>query len=113
MIPGYIGLLVVGVIIAYMFGGTTQRPGTYYIWTNWISDLGASPHTIAPYLYDIACICAGIFTIPFTFYLEKLLVPMPEKPEEYKNTTRLRFRIGSYAFIFGMIGSLAYIGVGI
>ncbi|MHA1291694.1 MAG: DUF998 domain-containing protein [Promethearchaeota archaeon] len=113
IIPGYLGLLIIGVIIAYLFGGTVQGPGQYYIWTNWISDLGGSPYTPAPYLYDIAAIIAGILTIPLTFYLEKLLVPLPEKPEEYKQTTRLRYRLGSYAFIFSIIGNLGYIGVGI
>lgn len=109
----YIPLLIIGVIVAYMFGGTRIGPGEYYIWTNWISDLGGSPFTPAPYLYDIACILAGILTLPMTFYMENLLVPLPEKPEDYNKITRLRYRLGSYAFLFGIIGNLSYIGVGI
>ena len=109
----YLPLVLIGVIIAYLFGGTRIGPGEYYIWTNWISDLGGSPFTPAPYLYDIACIVAGILTIPFTFYMEKLLVPMPKKPEDYNKTSRLRYRIGSWAFLFSIIGNVGYIGVGI
>jgi len=113
VIPGYIGLLIICVIVAYFFGGAQQGPGEYFIWTNWISDLGGSPYTPAPWLYDMACIIAGALTIPFTFYLEKLLVPMPQKPEDYKKTTRLRYRIGSFAILFSIIGNLGYILVGI
>lgn len=107
VLPGYLGLLIVAVIVAYLTGGTADPPGTYSILTRWISDLGGSPYTAAPYLYDIACILAGTLTIPFTFYLEKLLVPVSPK------TTRLRYRMGSYAFLFSIIGNVGYILVGI
>ncbi len=113
VIPGYLGLLFVGVIVAYAAGGIAQGPGTYYIWTNWISDLGSFNYTPAPYLYDIAAILAGILTIPFTYYLEKLLVPLPQKPEDYNKITRLRYRIGSYAFLMSIIGNIGYVLVGI
>ena len=113
VIPGYLGLVLLGVIIAFLFGGTAQGPGEYYIWTNWISDLGGSPFTPAPYLYDIACILAGVLTLPFTFYLETKFAPMPKDPEDLKNCSRLRYRLASYAFLFSLIGKLGYIGVGI
>ncbi|MHA1148538.1 MAG: hypothetical protein ACTSR8_09870 [Promethearchaeota archaeon] len=106
-LPGYLGLVFIGILVAYLTGGTQDPPGTYSIFTHWISDLGGSPYTIAPYLYDLACIFAGALTIPLTFYLEKLLVPLEPK------TTRLRYRIGSYAFLFGIIGNIGYIFVGI
>ncbi len=101
-------LIIIGVIIATVFGTTH-----YTIWTNWISDLGTAKHTPAPYLYDIACVIAGGLTIPLTFYLEKILAPMPQEPSEYKKFSRLRYRISSFGFVMGIIGNLGYIGVGI
>ena len=106
---GYISLLIIGVIIAALFD-----PDGYTIWDNWISDLGAHNHTPAPFLYDIACIVAGSMTIPLTFYLEKLLAPLPERTKlREQHYSRLRFRLSSFAFLFSIIGNLGYIGVGI
>lgn len=108
VIPGYIGLLIIAVIVAMLSG-----PGGFNILDHYISDLGGSWKTPAPYLYDIACILAGILTIPFTFYVEKLFVPMPKSPEEFNKITRLRYRLGTLAFITSIIGNIGYIGVGI
>lgn len=108
VIISYLLLLIIGVIIATFFGTTNYR-----IWTHWISDLGTLKHTPAPYLYDAAAIIAGTLTIPLTFYLEKILAPMPQKPNEYNRYSRLRYRIASYGFLWNMIGNLGYIGVGI
>jgi hypothetical membrane protein len=106
---GYIGLLVIGVIVAALLD-----PEAYTIWDNWISDLGSSNDTPAPYLYDIACIIAGTMTIPLTFYTEKIFAPLPKKAQmEDQHFSRLRFRLSSYAFLFSIIGNLGYIGVGI
>lgn len=112
-IPGYLGLLLVGVIIAFAFGGSDMGPGKYYIWTNYISDLGSIRFTPAPYLYDLAAILGGGLTIPCTFFIERLLVPLPQKPDDYNKTTRLRYRLGSYAFLCSIIGNIGYIGIGI
>jgi hypothetical membrane protein len=106
---GYLSLLILGVIIA-----TLLDPDGYTIWDNWISDLGSHDHTPAPVLYDIACIIAGSMTIPLTFYLEQLLAPLPNRANLGKQYySRLRFRLGSFAFLFSLIGNLGYIGVGI
>lgn len=106
---GYISLLIIGVIIAALFD-----PDGYTIWDNWISDLGSFNHTPAPFLYDIACIIAGSMTIPLTFYVEKLLAPLPRREElREQHYSRLRFRLSSFAFLFSIIGNLGYIGVGI
>ena len=106
---GYILLLVIAVIIA-----TFLDPDGYTIWDNWISDLGSINHTPAPYLYDIACIIAGSMTIPLTFYMEKLLAPLPNETRlENPHYSRLRFRLSSFAFLFSIIGNIGYIGVGI
>jgi len=102
-------LLIIGVIIAALLD-----PDGYTIWDNWISDLGSSNDTPAPFLYDIACIIAGTMTIPMTFYMEKLLAPLPKKTKlREQHYSRLRFRLSSFAFLFSIIGNFAYIGVGI
>ncbi len=104
----YIPLLIIGCIVAAVFD-----PDGYTIWTNWISDLGSINHTPAPYLYDIACIIAGIMTVPFTFYMENFLAALPKNPIETSKFTRFKIRLASYAFLSGIIGNLSYIGVGI
>jgi hypothetical membrane protein len=104
----YIPLIIIGVIIA-----ATLDPDGYTIIDNWISDLGTSAHTPAPYLYDIACIVAGSLTIPFSFYMENLLAPLPKRDEKRTNYSRLRFRLASYSLFFSLIGNIGYIGVGI
>ncbi|HEY0088148.1 MAG TPA: DUF998 domain-containing protein, partial [Candidatus Lokiarchaeia archaeon] len=103
----YIALLVIAVIIAFLFG-----PESFNIWLHNISDLGSIRYSPAPYLYDLAGIIAGIFTIPFSFYMEKILAPIPEK-KDISSFSRLRFRLGSYAFLFSIIGNIGYIMVGI
>jgi hypothetical membrane protein len=106
---GYISLLIIGVIVAAL-----GDPDGYTIWDNWISDLGSIDHTPAPILYDIACIVAGSMTLPLTFYMEKLLAPLPKRTElNEQHYSRLRFRLSSYTFLFSIIGNLGYIGVGI
>ena len=106
---GYISILIIAVIIAAVFD-----PDGYTIWDNWISDLGSSNHTPAPFLYDIACIIAGSMTIPLTYYMENLLAPLPKRSQlRETNYSRLRFRLSSFAFLFSIIGNFGYIGVGI
>jgi len=104
----YIPLIIIGIIIAAYLD-----PDGYSILTNWISDLGGSPHTTAPYLYDLACIVAGTLTIPFAFYLENLLAPLPKRQGTQVHFSRMRFRLVSSAFLFSLIGSIGYVGVGI
>ena len=106
---GYIFLLIIGVITA-----TSLDPDGYTIWENWISDLGSINDTPAPILYDIACIVAGSMTIPLTYYMEKLLAPLPKRTKmRGEHYSRLRFRLSSFAFFFSIIGNFGYIGVGI
>ncbi|MFX1420334.1 MAG: DUF998 domain-containing protein [Promethearchaeota archaeon] len=106
---GYILLLIIGVIVAALLD-----PDGYTIWDNWISDLGSFDHTPAPFLYDIACIVAGAMTIPLTYYMEKLLAPLPKRKKlGTQHYSRLRFRLSSFAFLFSIIGNFGYIGVGI
>ncbi len=103
----YIGLVGIGVLVAAIF-----KP-PYTIWDNWISDLGANEHTPVPILYDLACIFAGILTIPFHFYLEKYIAPIPRTADELPAPHRWSYRLMSMGFFFSMLGSFFYIGVGI
>ena len=103
----YLGLLFIGVIIAAIFG-----PEGYTILTHYISDLGSLEYTPAPYLYDIACIFAGILTIPFTYYLENQIASIPRN-EDLPAPHRWIYRLMSWGYLFSMIGSIFYIGVGI
>jgi len=79
-----------------------------------ISDLGGSNYTPTPFIFDIACIFAGIMTIPLTFYIENLFAPLPSRKNLREiHFSRLRFRLGSNAFFFSLMGNFAYIFVGI
>ncbi|MHA1311709.1 MAG: DUF998 domain-containing protein [Candidatus Helarchaeota archaeon] len=104
----YFGFLIIGAIIAEFFG-----PEGYSIMTHYISDLGSWNYTPAPYLYDIACICAGILTIPFTFYLEKFIAPLPNTQEDVNLQHRWIYRFMGANFFLSMFGSFFYVGVGI
>jgi len=104
----YIGLLLIGVLIA-----ATLHPGGYTVWDNWISDLGSIEHTPAPYLYDIACAAAGILSMPFIFYQEKHIAPIPRTPEDLPAPNRMTYRGIGLAFFFTLLGNFFYIFVGI
>ncbi len=109
VITGYLTLLLIAVVIAAIWG-----PYGYTIWTRMISDLGGSRYTPMPIIFDIACIFAGIMTIPLTFYIENLFAPLPSRKNLRQiHFSRLRFRLGSNAFLFSLMGNLAYIFVGI
>jgi hypothetical protein len=109
VISVYFTLLLIAVIIAAIWG-----PYGYTIWTRMISDLGGSKYTPAPIIFDIACIFAGIMTIPLTFYIEKLFAPLPNRKNLGEiHYSRLRYRLSSNAFFFSLMGNIGYIFVGI
>jgi len=103
----YIGLVAIGVLVAAL----TKPP--YTILNNWISDLGSSKHTAVPVLYDLACIFAGTLTIPFIFYLERHITPIPQKLEDFPVPHRWAYRFMSMGLLWSLLGSIFYIGVGI
>ncbi|NVM53793.1 MAG: hypothetical protein HWN66_08840 [Candidatus Helarchaeota archaeon] len=106
---GYLGLLIIGVIIA-----ATLDPDGYTVWDNWISDLGSIEHTPAPFLYDIACGIAGILSMPFIFYQERYIAPIPRTPEDLASVPhRMVYRGMSLAFFTTFLGNFFYIFVGI
>jgi len=109
VITVYLSLLLIAVIIASIWG-----PYGYTIWTRMISDLGGSNYTPVPILFDIACVFAGIMTVPLTFYIENLFAPLPKRKNlREQHFSRLRFRLGSNAFFFSLMGNIGYIFVGI
>nr|MDO8087055.1 DUF998 domain-containing protein [Candidatus Sigynarchaeum springense] len=103
-------LLVLGVIFAQWTPDWSAIDG-YTIWDNWISDLGGSkytvPHTPLPILYDLACVIAGALTVPLTFFLEGVVAPRDS------SMSRWRLRLVSLGFLFGIVGNVGYIGVGV
>jgi hypothetical membrane protein len=104
----YIGLVAIGVLIAAIFG-----PTGYSVTTHFISALGDSDTTPAPYLYNIACISAGVLTIPFILYLEKQIAPIPRQAGDLPAPNRWNYRLTGMGFFWSMLGSIFYIGVGI
>ncbi len=109
---GYHALLIIGVIIA-QFNSDFSAIDGYNIWDNWISDLGGSTFTPMPIFYDLAACLAGTLTIPLTFFIEKTVASVPSKLEELHQYSRWRFRFASYGFLFGLIGNVGYIFVGL
>ena len=109
---GYLGLvlffgLMGSAIIVAMLNGP------YNIIDNWISDLGSFNHTPAPFLLDSALICTGIILIPFHFYVERYMVPIPRSPDDLPAPHRWSYRLMGMAFFFNMMGSVSMVCVGI
>jgi hypothetical protein len=104
----YLGLLIVAIILATTFG-----PSGFSFTGTWISNLGNIDTTPAPYLYNIACIAAGMLSMPFIFYQEKFIAPIPHNPGELPAPHRWTLRLVSLAFFFTLMGNICYPGVGI
>lgn len=105
-------LLIIGYIIAQWTPDWSAIDG-YNIVDNWISDLGGSPYTPLPILYDVAAFLAGLLTIPLTYFLEKQVAPPPTTIKDLKNISRWRYRFSTMGFTIGLIGNICYMGVGI
>jgi hypothetical protein len=104
----YLGLLITAIILAATLG-----PSGFSFTGTWISNLGNIDTTPAPYLYDIACIAAGTLSLPFIFYQEKFIAPIPRTSEELPAPHRWTFRLMSLAFFFTLMANICYPGVGI
>ena len=109
----YSGAICVGYILAFVYGGTLQGPGTYSIFTNYISDMGSFNYTPMPFILDFGCMITSFFLIPCLYYLEKRLNPLPQKEEDLKNMSRMKMRLGSIGFSFMVIALIAMFGVGL
>ncbi|MBY8986300.1 MAG: DUF998 domain-containing protein, partial [Candidatus Lokiarchaeota archaeon] len=97
MMSTYLLLLFLSLIIAANITG-------FNITLHAISDLGNSLLTPVPFLFDTACGVAGAITIPFSFYISRVIGK--------KDITRDRIT-SQLGLLCGIIGGLGYMGVGI
>ncbi|MBA7551997.1 hypothetical protein ES705_44548 [subsurface metagenome] len=65
----YLSLLFMSLLIAV--------ENDFSIITHTISDLGNSLFTPAPFLFDCACIVAGIITVPYNYFIRKSVIYKP------------------------------------
>jgi len=93
----YLSLLFLGLIIATGFG--------YNIIVNTISDLGSSDFTPFPFIFDMACIIAGIITIPYNLFLHTTSTS--------KTTSKVIHFTSRCGLIWGIIGGVGYLCLGI
>lgn len=96
MLVGYYFLLLIGVLVA-QWTPDWLAIDNYFIWNNWISDLGGASFTPMPIIFDFACILGGIFCIFLNLTLNFV----------FRKNTLARFGI-----LIGLIGNLGYLGVG-
>ncbi|MFX1572177.1 MAG: hypothetical protein ACFFB0_05475 [Promethearchaeota archaeon] len=104
--------LIFGLIIAKIYG-----PMEYSLWYNWISDLGSTRYTPAPFILDVTCILSAIFIIPLILNLSRLYSSHQNlrldnsKKEHYTVLFRRIFGyIGVVCLFFGVIG-MFFVGV--
>ena len=103
----FIPILIIGIFVAQL------DPDGYNFVDNFISDLGSFNHTPAPYIWDYGQIITSLLLVPFAFYMEKQIAPFPEKIEDLKNCSRMRFRLSSAGLIWMLIGLIGLFGVGL
>ena len=104
--------IIVGYIIAqFDLAGPGADLAGYNIIDNFISDMGSYRYTPFPYLLDFGCMITSFLLLPTILYMEKLLAPLPEKAEDLP-ASRMRPRLGSYGFIWMIIGLIGMFGVG-
>ncbi len=108
----FFGLFIAAIIVALPPGPGPGVPA-YNILDNWISDMGNHDYTPAPILLDSALISTGILMIPFHFYIEKYVAPIPATPEDLPAPNRWVYRLTGLAFLMSLMGSIGMIGVGI
>ena len=90
-------LILIGVIVA-QWTPDWLVIDNFFIWNNWISDLGGESFTPIPIIFDFACILGGIFCIFLNLTLNFV----------FRKNTLARFGI-----LIGLIGNLGYLGVGV
>ena len=93
----YLILVVLSVIIATGFG--------YNIITNTISDLGNSRSTPFPFVFDVACIIAGIITIPYNLFLHTTSKSMA--------SSKVIQITSCCGLLSGIIGGIGYLFLGV
>lgn len=103
----FIPILIIGILIAQL------DPDGYNFVDNYISDLGSFNHTPAPYIWDFGQMITSILLVPFALYMEKQIAPFPEKAEDLKNCSRMRFRLSSAGLTWMLVGLIGLFGVGL
>ena len=98
---GYIYLILISILIAIFFGNSE-----YSLWIHPVSDLGSRDLTPAPYIFDFACIFAGMVAIPTFILIEKRF----DHPDLSK---QVRSSIPKWGSLIGMVGAISSILVGI
>ena len=108
----YISAIILGYIIAqFDLAGPGADLAGYNIIDNFISDMGSYRYTPFPYILDFGCMISSFLLLPTILYMEKILAPLPEKAEDLP-ASRMRLRLGSYGFIWMIIGLIGMFGVG-
>ncbi|MCP4763491.1 MAG: DUF998 domain-containing protein [archaeon] len=106
-------LLIISVFVALWDPNFGFIDGYSFV-DNYISDLGGSPFTPMPILYDLAGIIAGCIAFPLmVYYVEEQITPIPQKKEDLQKLSRWRIRFANIGFLFAFIGSVGYVLVGI
>jgi len=78
--------------------------------TNMISDMGSIQYSPTPFLFDLACISAGILTFPITFFLYRYMKSKIGLNTRYK---KLYLFLITILFISGIVGDIGFLGIGI
>ena len=94
----YLTLLFLSIVIAVVFG-----PSGFNFIMQTISDLGTSQFTPAPFLFDLACIMAGMVTIPYSFFCDDVR----KSPQKHMDI------ISRSGLFFGVLGGIGYMFVGV
>ena len=109
-IVAYLFMVLFSGIIAFV-----SEPSKYYFWKHAISALGSNLFTPIPYLFDSACILAGIISIPFYYFLRKKLVShiLPSESTVAERFPWVTNGLLRYGTLIGIFGGLGYLFVGI
>ena len=111
----YFGYAALGIFFGFIISAiiVASSVGPYNMIDNWISDMGSFTYTPAPFLLDWALIITGILLIPFHFYVERYIAPIPRSPNDPRAPHRWVYRLMGIAFFFNMLGSISMTCVGI
>ncbi|MFX0043840.1 MAG: DUF998 domain-containing protein, partial [Candidatus Hodarchaeota archaeon] len=101
----YLLMLLSSIFVAYLSGTSN-----FSITTHEISCLGSIQYTPTPYIFNFACISGGITTLLLNIVLFKHV--SSQNSQSIKDF-RVKYGISRSGLIFGMVGNVGYILVGI
>ena len=99
----YLAMLLISILVACL-SGTSK----FSIITHEISCLGSTHFTPSPYLFNFACVLGGITTLLLNIALFKHIIPQNLDPLK-----KIRIGMLRSGLIFGIVGNVGYILVGI